>query len=118
MQRDEALLVDMLEHARMIVRHSADLTRERFAEDEVLQAAMTRWIQVIGEAAWQVSDEFKQLHQQVPWAKIAGTRHRLVHDYGNVSVELMWAVIEQHIPELVNQLVSLVPRPPGAGDSA
>ena len=102
MWRDDALLLDMLLASRKIRNLTQDMSWESFQTDEMAQHAMMRLIQVIGEAARKVSEEYKQEHPAIPWAEIIGMRHRLVHDYFNIILEKVWEVIVKDIPPLVS----------------
>ena len=73
---------------------------ERFEKDEVLQDAVMRRIQIIGEAARKVSEEFKEEHPEIPWYEISGMRNRLVHEYFRVIPEKVWEAVAQDIPAL------------------
>lgn len=109
-RRDEAYALDMLIAAKTAIRFVEGKSHEQFLQDELLQSALIRQIQIIGEAAWKLSAEFRDANPEVAWAKIIGMRHRLVHDYLNVDLELVWAVAIQHAPELVESLAKILPR--------
>jgi len=109
MWRDDAYLLDMLLAARKILVFAKDLSRERFAADEVMQHALMRLIQIIGEAARRVSPEFKDHHPAIPWRDIVGMRHHLVHDYFEIIPEEVWKVVQDDIPALVPLIQPLVP---------
>jgi uncharacterized protein with HEPN domain len=85
-------------------------TRENYDQDEVLQLALTHIIQVIGEAAAQVSEDFKQKYPEVPWHEIIGMRHRIVHDYMNVDEDVVWSVVRQDLKPLVEVLRTIIPQ--------
>jgi uncharacterized protein with HEPN domain len=80
MWRDDAYLLDMLLAARKIVKYSQVLDYERFIKDEMVQDAVMRQIQVIGEAARKISQEFKKAHPDISWPGIIGMRHRVIHE--------------------------------------
>ncbi len=84
------------------------MTRESFLADENLQLALTHLVQVIGEAARKVSPAFRAIHDQIPWTSIVGMRHRVVHDYLDVDLDLVWEVCSMEIPRLVPVLESAV----------
>ncbi|MBL9000803.1 MAG: DUF86 domain-containing protein [Phycisphaerae bacterium] len=100
---DAALLYDMLVHAKRATEMTSGKSLEDYAADIVLRYAIERVIQIIGEAAWRVSDHFKVAHPEIAWRKIEGQRHRLVHDYGVILPELIWEVATVHCIELVNE---------------
>ena len=65
----------------------------------------------IGEAASKVSKKFKNTHPEIPWIRIIGQRHVLIHEYGEVEDELVWQVSRKHVPDLIEKLKPLVPPP-------
>ena len=87
MWRDEAYLLDMLLAARKIQAFTVDVDETGFQANEVLQHAVLRLVQIIGEAARKVSPDFKQSHPQIPWQEIVGMRHLLVHEYFRIIPE-------------------------------
>jgi uncharacterized protein with HEPN domain len=109
MWRDEAFLLDILLAARKLTVFIEDYDAEKFAADEVMQHAAMRLIQIIGEACRKISGEYKNAHPQIPWTKIIGMRHRLVHEYFRVDAEIVWEVVSQDIPTLIPMIEPLVP---------
>jgi uncharacterized protein with HEPN domain len=69
-------------------------------------------VEIIGEAARRVSQEFKQQHPEIPWARIVAQRNVLAHEYGEVDPTRMWRLVVEHLPELIEQLEPLVPEAP------
>lgn len=109
MWRDSAYLLDMLVNARRVLRYMSGADRERLERDDVLQDAVVRRLQIIGEAARKVSPETRQTHPEIPWERVIGMRHRLVHDYRRVNLDVVWEVAQESIPELVRLLEPIVP---------
>lgn len=105
----------MLDMARKAVSKSEGLSREAYDADENLRLALIHLIQVIGEAARQVSSEFSDGHPDIPWADIIGMRHKVVHDYLGVDEDIVWQVVTHDLPKLVAALDPFVsPTPPTA----
>ena len=109
MWRDDAYLLDMLLAARKVLRFSRDLGWERFSHDDLVQNAVMRQIQIIGEAARKVSPQYQQEHAEIPWDEIIGMRNRLVHEYFRIIPRRVWDVVEKDIPELVRLIEPLIP---------
>lgn len=107
--RDAALLWDMREAAREIQEFTQGVKYVRFAADKMRRYAVERQIMVIGEAARQVSDDFKSAHPEIPWKGIIGQRNVLAHEYGEILVERIWLVAINNIPDLLQALNRLVP---------
>ena len=111
MRRDEAAYVlDMLLAAKDVQEFSSGLTFEQFAENRLYQNAIFKSIEIIGEAATHVSEETKQKTPEIPWQDIIGTRNRLAHGYFQISLEVVWDIVEKDIPQLIELLKMLVPQ--------
>jgi uncharacterized protein with HEPN domain len=109
MWRDGAYLLDILIAARKVLRYAEGFTWETFRADDRTQDAVMRNLQIIGEAARRVSEEFKESHPEISWREILGMRNRLVHEYGRINVERVWETVVDDVPRLVQQLGPLVP---------
>lgn len=104
MNRDQARLNDILEYAGLIRRHTGG--GRAVLDDEVTQAAVTRWIEVIGEAG-AVSAELRVDHPEVPWRDLVGMRNILVHTYRRVNPDLVWRAVER-LPEIEAQILAIL----------
>jgi uncharacterized protein with HEPN domain len=98
---DDLYLVHMLETARKAAGKSNDIDFERFVADENLHLACVHLVQVIGEAASRVSAQTRARHPGVPWRQVIGMRHRVVHDYLEVDLEIVWQVISADLPGVI-----------------
>ena len=65
-------------------------------------------MQVLGEAAYKLSEEFRSRHTRVPWPKILGMRHILVHDYFRIDHDIVWGVVETDLPVLKPEIESIM----------
>ncbi len=90
--RDLVYVGHMLDMATKAVSKTEGLRREAYDADENLRLALIHLVQVIGEAARQVSREFSDGHPEIPWADIIGMRHKVVHDYLSVDEDIIWQV--------------------------
>lgn len=109
MRRDEAYLLDMLIAAREATSLISGLTREQFEESRLHQLAIIKSLEIVGEAAANVSETTRAAHPDVPWPEIIGMRHRLVHAYFEVDMEKVWTTVHTDIPPLINAIEPLVP---------
>ncbi len=106
--RDLVKCEDMRIHAERARKFLGSLTLTEFLADELVQAAVTRCVEVIGEAARQVSDETRQRARGIPWSLIIGMRNLLAHDYGAVDLNRVHSVVTDHLPELIEHVGSLI----------
>lgn len=115
--RDHKYLLDMLLAGRDALEFAAGLTRQSFEGSRLHQRAIVNALQTVGEAARHVSDQTRAAHTEIEWTKIVGMRHRVVHDYSNIDLEIVWDVLEHDLPALMAALEPLVPPDP-SGTSA
>ena len=106
---DWAYVGHMLDMSQKALDFVSGLNRTDYDQDEPLRLALTHIIQILGEAARQVSSEFRERHPQIPWHEIIGMRHRIVHDYLNADEDIVWEVVRQDLPALVESLRKIVP---------
>ena len=107
-EKDAAYLWDMLQAAQEARDFIRGKTLEDYMNDLVLQAAIERKVEIIGEAARKVSDEFKDAHPEISWRPIVAQRHVLAHEYGEISQENIWRVPTLRLPELIAALTPLI----------
>jgi uncharacterized protein with HEPN domain len=105
---DATRIGHMLEASRDILHYGGSASREDLDENILLATSLAHWIQVVGEAARLVSADLNARHPEVPWSQIQGTRHRIVHDYTEIELDIVWDVVSTGIPELVPQLESIL----------
>jgi uncharacterized protein with HEPN domain len=105
----------MLDASRAIGQFVKGKSFLDYTRDRMLRGAVERHIEIIGEAARNVSPSFRNDHPEIPWSKIVAQRHVLAHEYGEVKHERIWAVATVHIPELIVQIEPLVPQLPKDG---
>ena len=101
---DAKLVWDMLDVARYLVDLTSGQSFEAYAESRSLRMACERGIEIIGEAARGVSDEFRRAHPDVAWSAIIATRHIISHEYDDVQDDKVWRMLTTHVPRLVAQL--------------
>ncbi len=102
---DKNRLTDMLRAAQRARTFVNGKTRESLEEnDELLGFAVVRAVEVVGEAASKVTPETRESLKDIPWHNIIGMRNRVVHDYLNVDYDVVWAVVTQNLPDLIEQL--------------
>ena len=109
---DAGRLWDMRAYAREIAETLRGRSFEEYLRDKNLRLATERRIEIIGEAARNVSPAFQAAHSAIPWPKIVAMRHILAHEYGEVKQEIVFRIATVHIPELIQLLEPIVPAPP------
>ena len=105
---DRVSLVDMLNHAEEAVVLSSETSLNDLVADRVMQLALQKLVEIVGEAANRVSEETQQYYQEIPWPQIIGMRNRLVHGYDDVNLDILWKIIQNDLPPLIEQLKAIV----------
>lgn len=85
--------------------------RDQFESDETLVLALTRLLEILGEAAKAVPEELKSKAPDIPWKAMAGTRDRLIHGYFDVDLDVVWTILTVDLPELLPRLQRLEEEP-------
>jgi len=101
---DEVRIRHLLDAGSKALVYSAGKTRDDLSEDEVLRLALTKLVEIVGEAAKQVSAETRAEYPSVPWSAAARVRDRLVHHYFDIDLDVLWATITDDIPALLTAL--------------
>ena len=101
-------LQHMREYAQKALAMIQGQKREDLENDEKLRLALTRLVELIGEAANQVPAEIKDLYPEIPWPKIIGMRHRLIHGYDFVDDDILWNTITGNLPSLIETLSGIL----------
>lgn len=105
---DDIRLRHMLDYSRKAVAMIEGRAREDLNRDEMLCLALTRLVEVVGEAAARVSRPGQERHALIPWAQIVGLRNRLVHGYDAVDLDILWDIVQQDLPPLIGALQEIV----------
>ena len=108
-RRDPMVAVQqMRDNARRVLTTMQDRSRSDLDADEMLEAALIRWMEVVGEAARRIPLEFRARYPHVPWQDTTDLRNVLIHDYDTVDLDELWLVIQIHLPQLVQQLQAII----------
>ncbi len=98
----------ILESLELIEEFTKNFTREEFKNDEKTQAAVIEKIQIIGEAAKNVSEALKDRYSNIPWKEMARTRDKLVHGYFSVDLDLTWDIVIKDLPGLKTNIQEII----------
>ena len=105
---DAVYLWDMLDAAKAIADFVRDKTYQNYIIDRMLQGAVERHIEIIGEAAGHVSQGFRDAHSEIPWRGIIAQRNVIAHEYGEIKHDRIWIVAKEFIPQLIDNLEPLI----------
>jgi uncharacterized protein with HEPN domain len=104
-RRDDQLSIrQMLDHAVEALELTNGRTRGDLDNDRVFALALTRLLEIIGEAAGRVSAPAQNKHPGIAWSSIVGLRNRLIHGYDEVDFDILWKIFKDDLPPLVAEL--------------
>lgn len=103
-RKDEDLIQDIKECLTRIISYIKDMEYDVFENDFKTQDAVIRNVEIIGKAAKLLSSNLKSNFSDIPWADIAGTRDKLIHDYFGVNIDIVWSIAKEEIPKLEQQI--------------
>jgi uncharacterized protein with HEPN domain len=109
MPKEVQFLVDILQSAELIIQYTAECSKQEFIENVQLQDSVIRRLLVIAEAAKRISDSTRNSIPNIAWREINGMRNRLIHEYDDVNLSIVWNVVKQEIPTLIEELQLVVP---------
>lgn len=102
MLRDDTVrLRHMLDAARQAIEFVRGRSRADLDRDPMLALALVKLVEIVGEAASQVSDLGRAKAPSLPWADIVGMRHRLVHAYFDINLGILWQTVQHNLPPLL-----------------
>lgn len=105
MRKDDLIrLRHMFDAAREAVEFAKNSRREDLARDRKLTLALVKDVEIIGEAAYQISEDTQRGLPEIPWDDIVGMRHRLVHAYFDINLDILWKTVQKDLPPLVEIL--------------
>lgn len=96
------------EAATEAVGHARMRTRDDLESDRLLQHALVRLLEIIGEAASRVSTTFREEHPTIPWASMIGMRNRMAHAYFDINLSVVWRTVTDDLPPLIRMLAPIL----------
>lgn len=109
---DPAYLLDMLNACEAVITFVRGKTYKDYEGDLLLRSGVERQVEIIGEAARNVSKATRASAPHIPWVGIITQRHRVTHEYGQLRHETIWKVATVHAPALAERLREIIPSPP------
>jgi len=105
---DVAFISDTKEAVVRINAYTEHLSYEQFLEDKKTQDAVVRNLEIIGEAAKNISEELKDKYPKMPWRDLAGLRDKLIHHYFGVNFDVVWNIVKEELPEVLLQVEGIL----------
>jgi uncharacterized protein with HEPN domain len=113
-----AFLQHILAGTQYLMDQATGLTKAQFLGNETLKRAFVRSLEIIGEAAKQMPDEFRQQYAHVDWRAMAGMRDRLIHGYFGVDYDIVWDVVVTKVPVLQREVGQIIRQKSAQGEDA
>ncbi len=105
--RDKGRVEDILEAADYIKQFTDGVQFPSFLSNKLLYFAVLKNVEIVGEAAYMLSSEFKGAHPDLPWSQMIKMRHVLVHGYASILPEVLWETATKEIPEVVPKIETI-----------
>lgn len=107
-ESDRVRLLHMLDAAREVLEFCRDRNRSDLDQDRQLALALTKEIEIIGEAAARLSDQAQSAYPSIPWPQIVGMRNRLIHAYFDIDLDRVWDTVQDDLPPLIKELEQIL----------
>ncbi len=108
MKKDIKVYVeDIIESILKIEEYTDQVTKDGFYKNTIIQDAVFRRLEIIGEAVKNIPKEIKDEYTEIPWKQIAGMRDILIHQYSGIKLERVWIVIKRDLPILKSNIINL-----------
>ena len=108
MSRDNSYLLDILESARAALEYVGGKSWDEFSKDRILQDAIVRRLEIIGEASGRISTAAQKEYSHLPWQAMKGTRNRIIHEYDSIDLDIIWDIVQRDLPFLVVELQKII----------
>ena len=105
----EVSLRQMRDYAQEAMAMVRDRVRADLDSDRMLNLALVRLLEILGEAANRIPPEDRDKYSQIPWSQLISLRNRLIHGYDQVDFDILWQILTQDLPPLVAELDDIVP---------
>jgi uncharacterized protein with HEPN domain len=109
MSRDDALVLDIVLAAEDAQSFVQGMNFAAFEASRLHQNAVIRSLEIVGEATGKLSAVLKSAYPNLPWRSIKSMRNRLIHTYNEISLNIVWAVVQDDLPQIIATLKPLIP---------
>ncbi len=104
---DISRISHIIQAAEQAIEFTKDRKRSELDQNVMLGLALVRLLEIIGEAAWRVSEAMRSRYPEVPWRDMTDMRNRLIHGYFDIDLDTVWETVTAQLPPLVSQLRQL-----------
>ena len=108
LHNDMIRLRHMLDHAKEAVDLIVGKNKTELQHNRVLELALIRLVEIVGEASAKVSSEIQAKYPSIPWPQVIGMRNRLIHSYDSVDLDVLWDTIEVDLPPLIAEIEKII----------
>ena len=108
MRNDKLYLKDILKAINKIDQYTENLSKEEFKEKEMIADAVLRNIEIIGEAANQLSERIYEKYDEIPWSRMIGLRNIVTHKYFGVDLNIIWEITTVNIPQVKPEIQKIL----------
>ncbi len=109
MKKDPIIFVKhILNSIKHIEKYSKNLDKKHFSSNALIQDGVIRRLEIIGEAAKNLPENFREKHKEIPWIDITDTRNKLIHHYFGIDLDITWDIIKRELPDLKKKIKDIL----------
>ena len=109
LEKDPVIYIThIIESINLTENFSKGLTKEKLEKDKLKQSAIIRQIEIIGEAVKNLPKELIEKYKDIPWKDIIGMRDKIIHQYFDIDINIVWDVLQQDLPELKKKIKEIL----------
>ena len=107
-EKEDLIFIEhIIDSIDAIADFSKEMSKGAFLSSRLKQSAIVREIEIIGEAAKNISEKLKKEHSEIEWKEISATRDKMIHHYFGVDLDIIWNIIKKNLPELKKQVLKI-----------
>ncbi len=108
MKNNEIYLDDIISSIKKIEKYINNVSFEEFSDNEMIVDAVVRNLEIIGEAARNLEDDFKETNSHIPWRNMIGLRNIMIHEYFGIDLNIIWKIVTDDIPKTKPEILKLI----------